>query len=200
MSRKISVYYQLLLDCSYSMEPIWEKLQSQVGAHLERLEVDFNLISSAKTQLFARLIPIQGDRYLPRYSLTFQPLRHQLNSLLPSGNTALFDTLNQVIEEIKLVRDKGQSDQAQLFLIVLISDGWDNQSTYSASALEEQLLPLQNSPASIVELWEIGPDRPILSGAVALPITGWTKQELLDEDLAFCLEVIETKLYKLLQN
>jgi len=200
MSRIVSVYYQLLLDCSYSMEPIWEKLQSQVGAHLERLELELNLISLAKAQLFARLIPIQGNLYLPKYSLTFQPLRHQLDSLLPSGNTALFDTLNQVIEEIKLVHDKGQSDQAQLFLIVLISDGWDNQSTYSASALEEQLLHLKNSSGSMVELWGIGPDRPILSGAVVLPITGWTKQEPLDEDLAFCLEVVESKLYKLLQN
>ena len=61
MSRIVSVYYQLLLDCSYSMEPIWEKLQSQVGAHLDRLEVELNLISSPETQFFARLIPIQGD-------------------------------------------------------------------------------------------------------------------------------------------
>jgi hypothetical protein len=200
MSRIVSVYYQLLLDCSYSMEPIWEKIQSQVGAHLERLEVELNLVSSTKVQLFARLIPIQGDLYLPKFSVTFQPLRHQLDSLLPSGNTALFDTLTQVIEEIKLVLDKVQSEQAQLFLIVLLSDGWDNQSTYSASALKAQLLALKDSPGSLVELWEIGPDRPILSGAVVLPITGWTKQESLDEDLAFCLEVVEAKLYKLLQN
>lgn len=200
MSRVVSVYYQLLLDCSYSMEPIWENLQSQVGAHLERLEVDFNLISSAEAQLFARLIPIQGDLYFPKYSLTFQPLRYQLDSLLPSGNTALFDTLTHVIEEIKLVLDRQQLEQTQLFLIVLLSDGWDNQSTRSASTLEEQLLLLKDSSGSQVEFWEIGPDQPVLSGVVVLPITGWTKQELLAEDLAYCLQAVEAKLYKFLQN
>ena len=200
MSRVVSIYYQLLLDCSYSMEPIWENLQSQVGAHLERLEVKLNLISSTDAQLFARLIPIQGDLYFPKYSLTFQPLRHYLDSLLPSGNTAIFDTLTHVIEEIKLVLDREQLEQTQLFLIVLLSDGWDNQSTHSVSTLEEQLLLLKNSSGSQVEFWEIGPDQPILSGVVVLPIIGWTKQELLAEDLACCLHAVEAKLYKFLQN
>ncbi len=200
MSRVDSIFYQLLLDCSYSMEPIWEHLQSQLGAHLERLKVELNLISSTDTQLFVRLIPIQGNLYLPMYSHTFEPLKHQLDSLLPSGNTALFDAINHVIEEIRIAIEKGQSEHVELFLIVLLSDGWDNQSTHSASTLDEQILLLKDIPGSQVEIWEVGPNRPILSEAVVLPITGWSKQELFIEDLAFSLHAVEAKLYKLLQN
>jgi len=71
MSRVVSIYYQLLLDCSYSMEPIWENLQSQIGAHLERLEVKLNLISSTDAQLFARVIHNKEILKLSKKNYTF---------------------------------------------------------------------------------------------------------------------------------
>ena len=186
-----TLYYQLLLDCSYSMEPIWEKLQSQVGAHFQRLQKEIGTQSVTDSNRLFRLVSIPTNMELPPFSSSLNPLLLKLAQLVPSGSSALSDTLMEVITQIQEVCTIGTNSKSTYFLAI-ITDGWENESNYKASQVAELLLELPQNLS--LELWVIGPEQHLPFGTKQLPLIGLDKHFFADEDLEFCFQEVEKQI------
>ncbi len=197
MNRIIPVYYQLLLDCSYSMEPVWAQFSSQVRAHFQRLQEQVGAQSPTDSFGLFRLISIPAPLEFPHFSSSLEPLFRQLNSLFPEGGSSLWDTLARVLHQLEASYQEG-THQIATYLIVVISDGWENGSSTQAPQVKHLLLGLQEHLS--LELWFIGPEHPLPLGGRLLPLAGLDRQSILTEDLACCLKEVEDYLHALRQH
>jgi hypothetical protein len=197
MNRIIPVYYQLLLDCSYSMEPVWEQLSSQVRAHFQRLQEQVGAQSPTDSLELFRLISIPAPLEFPSFSSSLDPLIRQLNSLFPEGGSSLWGTLARSLKELEASRQESAHLNPN-YLIVLISDGWENGSSTQVAQVKHLLLGLQEHLS--LELWFIGPEHPLPLGGRLLPLIGLDRQSILTEDLACCLKEVEDYLQALRQH
>ena len=197
MNKIIPVYYQLLLDCSYSMEPVWEQLSSQVRAHFQRLQEQVEAQSPTDSLGLFRLISIPTPIELPPFSSSLDPLIRQLNSLFPEGGSSLWDTLAIALNQLKASHQECSHPIAS-YLIVVISDGWENSSSTQATQVKDLFLGLQQHLS--LELWFIGPEHPLPLGGRLLPLVGLDRQTILAEDLACCLKAVEDYLHTLRQH
>uniref|UniRef100_UPI00404717E8 hypothetical protein n=1 Tax=Algoriphagus sp. TaxID=1872435 RepID=UPI00404717E8 len=191
ISQVVTLYYQLLLDCSYSMEPIWEKLQSQVGAHFQRLQKEIGTQSIPDSNRLFRLVSIPTTMEFPSFSSSLNPLLLQLAQLVPSGSSALSDTLMEVITQIQEACTIGTNSKSTYFLAI-ITDGWENGSNYKASQVAELLLELPQNLS--LELWVIGPEQHLPFGTKKLPLIGLEKQFFAEEDLEFYFQEVEKQI------
>ena len=191
INQVVTLYYQLLLDCSYSMEPIWEKLQSQVGAHFQRLQKEIGTQSIPDSNRLFRLVSIPTTMEFPSFSSSLNPLLLQLAQLVPSGSSALSDTLMEVITQIQEACTIGTNSKSTYFLAI-ITDGWENGSNYKASQVAELLLKLPQNLS--LELWVIGPEQHLPFGTKKLPLIGLEKQFFAEEDLEFCFQEVEKQI------
>ena len=192
----VSVYYQLLLDCSYSMEPIWEQLSSQVRTHYQRLQEQVEAQRPTDSHGLFRLISIPAPIEFPPFSSSLNPLIRQLNSLFPAGGSSLWDTLAKSLKELEASRQES-SHLNHNYLIVVISDGWENGSSTKLPMVKHLLFGLQEHLS--LELWFIGPEHPLPLGGRLLPLAGLDRQSILTEDLACCLKEVEDYLRALLK-
>ena len=197
MNRIIPVYYQLLLDCSYSMEPVWEQLSSQVRTHFQRLQEQVGAQSRTDSFGLFRLISIPAPIEFPLFSSSLDPLTKQLDCLFPEGGSSLWDTLARVLHQLEASYQEG-SHPIATYLIVVISDGWENNSSTQATQVKDLLLELQQHLS--LELWFIGPEHPLPLGGRLLPLVGLDRQSILTEDLACCLKSVEDYLHALWQH
>ncbi|MEY3647141.1 MAG: hypothetical protein RLZ13_23 [Bacteroidota bacterium] len=197
MNRIIPVYYQLLLDCSYSMEPVWEQLSSQVRAHFHRLQEQVGAQRSTDSLGLFRLISIPTPIEFPPFSSSLEPLIKQLNSLFPEGGSSLWDTIASALNQLEASSPESSPLIGSHYLVV-ISDGWENGSSTQSSQVKDFLLRLQEHIT--LELWFIGPEHPIPLGGRLLPLVGLDRQTILTEDLACCLKAVEDYLHALRQH
>jgi hypothetical protein len=197
MSRVVSVYYQLLLDCSYSMEPVWEQLSSQVRAHFQRLQDQVGAQRSTDSLGLFRLISIPTPIEFPPFSSSLEPLIKQLNSLFPEGGSSLWDTIASALNQLEASSQESSPLIGSHYLVV-ISDGWENGSSTQSSQVKDFILRLQEHIT--LELWFIGPEHPIPLGGRLLPLIGLDRQTILTEDLACCLKAVEDYLHALRQH
>lgn len=191
------IYYELLLDCSYSMEPVWEQLSSQVRAHFQSLQEQTGTQSSSDSRCLFRLISIPGPVEFPPFSSSLAPLLKQLASLIPEGGSSLLDTIAKVLNQL----EAEHQESFQLipsYFIVVISDGWENGSSTQPSQLKDLLLGLQQHLT--LELWFIGPEHHLPLGGRLLPLMGLDRQTILAEDLACCLKAVQDYLHQLQQQ
>ena len=197
MNRVIPIYYQLLLDCSYSMEPVWEQLSSQVRAHFQRLQEQVEAQSPTDSLGLFRLISIPTPIELPPFSSSLDPLIRQLNSLFPEGGSSLWDTLAIALNQLKASHQEC-SHPNPTYLIVVISDGFENGSYTQAPQVKNLLLGLHLHLS--LELWFIGPEHPLPLEGRLLPLVGLDRQTILTGDLACCLKAVEDYLHTLRQH
>jgi len=197
MSQVVPIYYQLLLDCSYSMEPVWEQLSSQMRAHFQRLQEQVGAQSPTDSIGLFRLISIPAPIEFPPFSSSLDPLFKQLDSLISEGGSSLWDTLARVLNQLEASHQE-YSHPIGSHYIVVISDGWENSSSTQPSQVKNLLLGLQQHLT--LELWFIGPEHPTPLGGRLLPLIGLDRQTILTEDLAYCLMAVEDYLHALLQH
>ncbi|MBM3169464.1 MAG: VWA domain-containing protein [Bacteroidetes bacterium] len=197
INRVIPVYYQLLLDCSYSMEPIWEKIQSQVGAHFNRLQEEFRAQSGADSIGLFRLISIPAPMEFPPYSSSLDPLLLHLNQIIPSGRSDLSDIIVRLLLQIQEENENSPLKKSPYFMVV-ITDGWENGSYFKPSKVMEYLEGLQQHV--YIELWIIGPEHHLDFGTKRLTLIGLDRQILVEEDLECCFQEVENQLKKITQD
>lgn len=191
------VYYQLVLDNSYSMEPTWERIRSQVDAHLQRLQILLYDSRPFNSLFFFRLISIASPYEFDSFSNEVEPVLGRLNLLTPQGSSSLSDTLWKVITQISPIKVP-QSNQSARHLIVVITDGLENNNTIPTYQVSEGVFRLQEQLN--LELWIIGPEHSMGYADRLLPVKGLETGILLEEDVACCLKVVENYLTQSLLN
>jgi hypothetical protein len=184
-----TVYYQLLLDCSYSMAPAWELISSQVSTHLARLEEQLSSSDASKSLFLSRLVPIPSPSDFDSFSSTVAPALSQLNMLIPQGGSSISDTLWELLRQIPSEFAPNAS-QTSTYLLIVITDGWENNSTIQPWQVKEYLLSLQKQVN--LEIWVVGPEHPIFYESRLLPVKGLDNGTLTAGDLDCCFKFIES--------
>lgn len=192
-----TIYYQLLLDCSYSMEPAWELISSQARTHLQRLQEQLSTTNASDSLFLSRLIAIPSPGDFDSFSSTVEPAIKQLNTLDPQGGASLSDTLWELLRQIKTTFDTNAS-QMSTYLLIMITDGWENNATIQPWQVKECLVSLQKQVD--LEIWVVGPEHPVLYESRLLPVKGLENGTLKAEDLNCCFKFIESHLHQFLKE
>lgn len=192
-----TIYYQLLLDCSYSMEPAWELISSQVRTHFQRLQEQLSATDASDSLFLSRLIAIPSPGDFDSFSSTVEPAIKQLNTLIPQGGSFLSDTLWALLRQLAPGFTPNVS-QTNTYLIVVITDGWENNATIQPWQVKEWLVSLQKQVD--LEIWVVGPEHPVLYESRLLPVKGLENGTLKAEDLNCCFKFIESHLHQFLKE
>jgi len=137
----------ILVDESFSMKPKRAEVLAAAEAFIKE--------SNPNDEIFVLNFNDRVRRGLPQdtsFSSDLQQLRAALERGVPEGKTALYDAVEQGLEQLKL----GRRDKKAL---VLISDGGDNSSVYTR---REMLKRVEGSQATIytIGIYDEGdPDR-----------------------------------------
>ena len=175
------------------MEPAWDLISSQVRTHLERLQEQLSATNDSDSLFFSRLISIPSPSDFDSFSSTLEPALRQINTLVPQGGASFSDTLWELLRQIKPTFD-ANTNQTNTYLLVMITDGWENNTTIQPWQVEECLVLLQKQVD--LEIWVVGPEHPILYESRLLPVKGLENGTLKAEDLYSCFRFIESHLHQ----
>lgn len=120
---RLKTHIAIVLDRSGSMSSIWNETMSGFNNQVRTIR------DSAKDQdVKVSLITFSDSTRFEFFNESVENLKELTShsGIYPSGNTAMYDAVGETIERLNKLEDAGNPNQS--FLVIVMSDGEENQS------------------------------------------------------------------------